>query len=319
VQISFPNIRYLETANVCYEKAGSFKWCVEPKKNSWKKEIRVAARIQHNLAMQGAQAQTTVIPIGDISDIAIAIPVRQLIRGNFPEQVTKTEFRATLDGFIPKLEGIKGWNLFVMANVMEIQPTTKWINLFQQEIGNDWKANTSIERLMEDGNSTARLVFHHVNGMDKIHIGINFVEFSFADLGDRERDIVTSVMEIINSNIKTEYCRMAVMTNANLGTVTEKIANRNDLIREQKIKHHKGLVVTRSIETDYCISKNILGLDAAQRAWHFTIRTGTPDDELITYYSLEDVLSFFDEAGNYNRGQIETMKGTKVYARFNRL
>jgi hypothetical protein len=46
---------------------------------------------------------------------------------------------------VPFLEEIQGWNLTVMADVMEIQPTKKWITMFQPVIGNEWKANTSME------------------------------------------------------------------------------------------------------------------------------------------------------------------------------
>ena len=62
-----------------------------------------------------------------------------------------------------------------------------------------------------------RLIFHHVNGVEKIVIGINRLEFCFQFWTEKERSIVENCLKLIDENIQTRYCHMDVETNANLG------------------------------------------------------------------------------------------------------
>lgn len=62
-----------------------------------------------------------------------------------------------------------------------------------------------------------RLIFHHVNGVEKIVIGINRLEFRFQFWTEKEHSIVESCLKLIDENIQTRYCHMDVETNANLG------------------------------------------------------------------------------------------------------
>ena len=68
----------------------------------------------------------------------------------------------------------------VAANVMEITPIALWIERFQTILDpGQWIVNTITEKLIDDVSSMPRLIFHHVNGVEKIVIGINRLEFRF--------------------------------------------------------------------------------------------------------------------------------------------
>ena len=62
-----------------------------------------------------------------------------------------------------------------------------------------------------------RLIFHHVNGAEKIVIGINRLEFRFQFWTEKERSIVENCLKLMDEHIQTRYCHMDVETNANLG------------------------------------------------------------------------------------------------------
>ncbi len=71
----------------------------------------------------------------------------------------------------------------VAANVMEITPIALWIERFQTildpgQMDREYHYRETDRRRL----SMPRLIFHHVNGVEKIVIGINRLEFRFSVL-----------------------------------------------------------------------------------------------------------------------------------------
>ena len=57
----------------------------------------------------------------------------------------------------------------ILPKYHEIKPTKDWIALFENVLPKDtWKPTTALEKLYPDGDALPRLMFHHVNGADKI-------------------------------------------------------------------------------------------------------------------------------------------------------
>ena len=325
----FPNVRYPEIASAQYKKVmpspAEFDIYARPWKDRWKKEFFIFARINPNLGVSNLKLEDVSINIGSLSELVVCVDTENLIKGRFPEALRQEELQNYMDSFQPVMQEIKGWAFSVMAEVMDIEPTEHWIELFRDALPEgDWIANATIEKLFADGEGMPRLVFHHKDGMDRIVIGINKITFNFNSMKQLQLEKVQQVLDIINQHVNAKvqnnrdakFCRMSVETNANLGTVRDRWALKKDLFIEQSVNNHKGLIVTRKMETDYCISPNILGLNSSQRSWHYTIVTATPSDETMLLYSFDDVMAFFHDAAEYNIKQVQQLMKGDPYARY---
>ena len=109
---------------------------------------------------------------------------------------------------------------------------------------------------------------------------------------DRIVIVINQIWFIFNSMTcytKSAFCyqrkrdqlirRMSLDTSANLGLIRDRWALKKNEFSEERVINYKGLIVTRRMETDYCITHNILGVNSTQKVWHYTISTATSNDE----------------------------------------
>ena len=217
-------------------------------------------------------------------------------------------------------KGIQNHIFRVAANVMEITPTTLWIERFQTILDpGQWIVNTITEKLIADGASMPRLIFHHINGVEKIVIGINRLEFSFQSWTEKEHGIVEGCLKLIDENIQTRYCHMYAETNANLGTVREYQVLKTEHFLQSRTFRHDGIFSKEFLEMDYCVHPNILGMSGAQKAWHYCIRTFTPENEHFMWYSSSEVMDFFDRETAAHHNRIAYLLKGHAYARYQKI
>lgn len=159
-----------------------------------------------------------------------------------------------MDTFQFQKNGIQNHIFRVAANVMEITPIALWVERFQTILTPEqWIVNTITEKLIADGASMPRLIFHHVNGVEKIVIGINRLEFRFQFWTEKEHSIVERCLKLIDENIQTRYCHMDVETNANLGTIREYQALKTEHFLQSRTFRHDGIFSKELLEMDYCV------------------------------------------------------------------
>lgn len=321
VAIRFPNIRFLDAGRVQYGTE-SEPWGLynRSQSESWGNEFLITAKLNPALRIiSGEPVRSETFSIGDLSPIAKAVSVEDLISGNFSAELAGKSFMKHMNSYIPKEKAIQDYSFSFMADLKAIVPDKNWLSKFETALGAEWVANTSVERLYADGDALPRLVYHSVNRTGRIHIGINRMDFSFAQYTDRERKLLNDLICIIDGELDLRYCRMSVVTNANLGAVTEAIAADNAFVKETKIKIHKGLQVTHDLETGYFVRRNILGIDSPQRAWHYTIKTETPECETTPWYRLSDVTDFFEEVSGYHAEVIRSLLKGDAYAGYRKI
>ena len=129
--------------------------------------------------------------------MAVIVPVRDLVQGHFPEIFRDQQLLDYMEAFHFQKKEIQNHIFRVAANVMEITPIALWIERFQTILDpGQWIVNTITEKLIDDGASMPRLIFHHVNGVEKkIVIGINRLEFRFQFWTEKERSIVENCLK----------------------------------------------------------------------------------------------------------------------------
>nr|WP_296455938.1 FRG domain-containing protein [uncultured Acetatifactor sp.] len=311
---AFPNVRYMEVASVQYKRSAKEieEWDLygRPLREKWKQEILLCARIMPHLAVSDFQSEPVRIGIGDLSYAAVCVRTRDLVKGRFPDRIMAEDYLDSMDSFQPKLRGIQGWSFSAMGNVHEIKPTKDWIALFENVLPKDtWKPTTALEKLYPDGDALPRLMFHHVNGADKIWIGMNRVEWQFNFVTDDVFRIIRGMAELMEQKLDTGFCVMAVETNANLGIVKEKWALRKGFVSSQSVSSYEGLALSQKMETDYCVLHNVFGMTSTQRAWHYTVKLSTPDTEKVPYYTATETIRFFENALEHNVRLIKKLMG----------
>lgn len=321
----FTHLRTLEIATAQYKDISyeleNWDLFARPIKESWKKEIFAMARMRPGINAIGeyVTSEPVSFDIGDLSEIAICVPVKDLVEGKFPERLTQPDILALLQEFKPEMSGIQGYVLSAAGNIQDIDPTEKWIKQFNSILPDEeWKANTTIDKLVTDGAAKPRLIFHSIYG-DSIFIGINRIEVRFLFYEEKQKMLLVNLITLLEKLAKTKFCRMQMEVNANLGTIKETKVQRMATFQESKAYVVNGLEVFHRIEADYNLKTNIMGITASQRAWHYTIQIKTPWNEHIPWYDSKQVLDFWSKAEIYSKNIIQKLMIGNSYAGFKKI
>ena len=91
IQRTFPNLRYLELAaaeyprNAC-QQVEDWNLFAKPRKDHWKREYLVMARLNHNLTVSNSNpVNSQSFVLENMASMAVMVPVRDLVQGHFPE------------------------------------------------------------------------------------------------------------------------------------------------------------------------------------------------------------------------------------------
>lgn len=325
VSVVFPHLRTLEIATAQYKEISyeleHWDLFARPIKESWKKEIFAMARIRQgiNSVDEYLASEPVSFDIGDLSEIAICVPVRYLIKGQFPERLMQPDILSLLQASKPKMSGIQGYVFSVAGNIQEIEPTEEWISQFKSILPDEeWKANTTIDRLVADGAAKPRLIFHSIYG-DSIFIGINRIEVRFLFYEEKQKRLLMDFIDLVEKLAKTKFCHMQIELNANLGMIKEMKIQRMATYQESKSYVVNNLEVFHRIEADYNLKTNIMGVTASQRAWHYMIQIKTPWNEHFPWYDSIQVLDFWSKAEIYSKSIIQKLMRGNAYARYRKI
>lgn len=321
----FPHLRTLEIATAQYMEVSyeleHWDLFARPIKESWKKEIFAIARMRPGIIAvdEYVASEPVSFDIGDLSEIAICVPVKDLIKGEFPERLIQPDILTLLQASKPKMSGIQGYVFSVAGNIQEFEPTEEWIDQFKSMLHDkEWKANTTIDRLVADGAAKPRLIFHSVYG-DSIFIGINRIEVRFQFYEENQERLLMDFITLVEKLANTKFCHMQIEVNANLGTVNETKVQRMASFQESKSYVVNNLEVFHKIEADYNLKTNIMGVTASQRAWHYTIQIKTPWNEHFPWYDSKQVIDFWSKAEIYSKNTIHKLMRGNAYARYKKI
>ena len=321
----FPPLRALEIATAQYKEISyeleNWDLFTRPTKERWKKEIFVMARIRQgiNSVDEYIASEPVSVDIGDLSEIAICVPVKDLIMGKIPERLIQPDILALLQSSKPKMSGIQGYVFSVVGNIQEIEPTEEWINQFKSILPDEeWKANTIIDKFVVDGEAKPRLIIHSIYG-DSIFIGINRIEVRFLFFEEKQKQLLLDFITLVEKRVNTKFCHMQIELNANLGTIKEDRIQGMTSFQESKSYVVNNLEVFHRIEADYNLKTNIMGVTTSQRAWHYTIQIRTPWNEHFPLYDSEQVLDFWSKAEMYSKNTIHKLMRDNAYARYKKI
>ena len=293
-------------------------------KERWKKELILSIRMNPNLRVTDTNIiklmEAIAVPVGDLADIAVMCPVKNLLKGQFPKKLLEVGYKDYLDSFKISKKEVKQWFLNVAANVMSITPTTGWIDKLSDIFPNDkWKAVSQVEKLFQDGDGMPRLVFFENYGRDRVFIHINRIEFHFYDYNDDQKAIVRSLLHFVEKECKTEFCHMKLETHADLGVIRDKRILLQTGFREERTCKRGNLFEYQFIEADFKMVPSIMGREMVRKDWHYAIRVSTPDDENIMWYDADTVMDFFDDVEKSNLERINYLMEGDAYGRYRKI
>lgn len=299
----------------------NFSVFVKNESDQWKKEILLTIRFNSTVSVVKPDIFNNMQPInlylGDISDLVEVSPIDDLIQGNFPRQLYEPKYIEYIKQYIISEQSIKGWVFSVAGNVMSIAPTGDWIkklaNIFPE---NDWQVCSSVEKLHTDGEALPRLAYFSKNGLDKVYIRINKIDFYFYEYDSEKNNLLKELVEFAAKECNTTFCHMFTETNADLGKVKNENILRYTHFREEKTCQKGNLFESHFLEADYKIMPSILGVEFSRKDWHYCVKLSTPGNEHFMWYNSDEVLNFFNDAVESNLARIEQLSQGDPYERY---
>ena len=328
VGMRYANQYYAMTASVQYRGVSTdpYRFDIFDRDPSehWKQEMLFGARMNPNLRVTDLNREilTETMPLmtGDLSDIAVRCPVKDLVNGRFPEELLAPAYIQYLNSFQIAKKEVKQWILHVAANVMSIVPTAEWIEKLQAIFVKDkWKPMAQVEKLFEDGDGMPRLAFFENDGRDQVFIHINRISFYFYDYGAEQRKLVNDLVAFVEKECKTRFCHMKMETHADLGAIKDKHILSQTGFRQERTCQRGDLFEHQFIEADYKLVPSVMGLELARKDWHYAVRLFTPDHENTMWYDADMVKSFFEEAAASNQDRIKYLMKGDAYGRYRKI
>lgn len=293
-------------------------------KEHWKKELILSIRMNPNLRVADTNmtklAETIALSVGDLADIAVMCPVKDLLKGQFPKKLLDLGYKDYLDSFKISKKEVKQWVLNVAANVMSITPTTEWMDKLADIFPKDkWKPVSQVEKLYYDGDGMPRLAFFENYGRDRVFIHINRIEFHFFDYNDNQKAIVRSLLHFAETECKTGFCHMMLETHADLGVIRDKRILSQTGFREERTCKRENLFEYQFIEADFKLVPSVMGREMVRKDWHYAIRVSTPDDENTMWYDADTVMDFFNDVEKSNMERINYLMKGNAYGRYRKI
>ena len=293
-------------------------------KDRWKEEILLAVRMKPGLMVTetniASMSEKIILEMGDLSDITVVARVNDLTRGIIPKELQEDDYMRYIDSFTPAKKEIGEWVFNVAANIMDIAPVAKWIDELRIIFPEDkWKAVSQVEKLFADGDAMPRLAFFGINGIDRVFLHINRIEFHFFKYSDEQRLIAEKLIHFAESKCKTGFCHMSLETNADLGVIKNKKILSQTHFREERTARRGELFESQCLEADYKLLPSMFGIDFARKDWHYSVRLFTPDDENAMWYDADDVMDFFTDAARMNVSRIDRLMKGDAYAGYRKI
>lgn len=127
----------------------------------WQQEVRITARLHPRLQnFRTDKSQPIIAEIGDLSGIAVEIPVQELIEGKWREELLEKSLTKRIEASEIPGNGITDETWLIAGNFQNIGPYESWISYWREQLPLDhWVAVTVMELLPGGTTPIPRLEF----------------------------------------------------------------------------------------------------------------------------------------------------------------
>lgn len=284
-------------------------------------EVRIEARVKDNLRIVGvgANADSADLELGDLRDIVMEVPVKDLIQGEMPVELYGEEIRRNILECELFPIGITANTKSIAGQFASVEPKREWIAFLQQLLNEaDWTPVTQMERLVIGGTEIPRLAFYHKVKGDKVFFWRDRIELYREFPDEQSPAMFGRVLSLLEQRITSRYCHMTDLYHVNLGEIAGKHRTKT-FIQERYEEYKEPYFYAHSLKYDTPMQRNVFGINVFEQQWHYELQISTPPEENICWYDMSTVMDFFTETERIASEKINQMKGGEVYERFHSL
>lgn len=301
----------------------SREWDVftKSKQYQWQNEVRIAARIRDDLIVQdpSKMENNPIINIGDMSDIAVEVPLSDLFEKHYPEVLSSAMVQKVLNTEYGMADGLTGTRVSIVGEFREIEPINSWITHMQRCFDKeDWIPVTFMQAINEGGQPIPRLMFVNNKTHVIVKFGWNEIFFESCEGDLIEVDFIKNVFECCFEKTRLPLVGVAVEGVYNLGDVTGKYARYNALETMVQI-FENGLLVSEKMGIGIGTEQNLFGANSVFTKWQYTVAVDTSISWRYYGQTLQQIVERYIEMSELIKKRVEMRKGEDMYERFNNL
>ena len=248
---------------------GEWGLYVKEKKYEWQQEVRIAARLRPDIQILSNREKTGPIParIGDLSDIAIEVPIKEILDGKWPEKIMDEQLLQKISQSQTPQMGITGYTLVFTGNFEEIGPYEEWITYWKEKLNLDnWTAVTSMEGMKGGKGLVPRLEFVENNGKGKLSFLYQEVQLHEDLTGDKDFSLGSRLSDVLKEGFTDQYIPTRCALIMNLGEVDGKY-NDKVAITDRFIRIENNQQVLYGLEKGFLRYRNVFGFDQFDLKW----------------------------------------------------
>ncbi len=321
----YKNLYQLSSNAVEYRSLfdGSREWDVftKSKQYQWQNEVRIAARLRDDLIVQDPNGMENdpIINIGDMSDIAVEVPLSDLVNGHYPEILSSTMVQEILNAKFGMPEWLTETRARIVGEFREITPTNEWITHLQSCFGEEeWMPITFMQVISAGGQPIPRLMFVNSKTHDIVKFEWNAIFFESFGGELFEVDFIRNVLQCCFEKMLFPLVGVAVEGVYNLGDVTGKYARYNALETLVQI-FENGLLVSEKMGIGKGTEQNLFGANSNFTKWQYTVSVDTSISWQYYGQTLQQIVERYKEMSELIKKRVEMRKGDDMYERFSNL
>lgn len=314
---AFENNFIVEIGEITYKDIfqdyGEWGIYTKEKKYSWQQEVRIAARLRPDLQnLRKDKPEPITADIGDLSDIAIEIPIQDLLDGTWSGDLFEKKLLKRMEECKVPEDGITDETWIIMGDFRDIGPYDKWINFWKDGLClENWEAVTRMESFPNGTISTPRLEFIEKSGGGRLIFHYNSIEIHEEIVVCGNTDIKKRLLDILEQQFSGRYIPMEYVCNLKLGEISAKY-DRKNMLSESFGRHWMGMFCIYQLEKTMIRYRNIFGLDFGEPCWRMTIRCKN-SNYLSAIAFMKNVQRTVQEMVDYLEGEVD------VYERYHSL
>lgn len=316
-QRMFTNNFIVEVGEIEYKSIfcdyGEWGLYVKDKKYEWQQEVRIAARLRPDIqVLENRQKASPVkAQIGDLSGIAIEVPLKDLLDGIWPSQIMDSHLLMRISQCHTPEVGITDYSLLFTGKFEEVGPYEEWITYWKEKLHlDDWTTVTVMEKLKNDKMPVPRLAFIQNNGNGRLFFHYQAVEFH-QNLGkDKDFQLANQLCNVLYEKFAGKYVPTGCALVMNLGEVNKKYDDKLG-ITDRFMREENNQQIIYGLEKSQLGFRNVFGLSCFDLRWRAVV-------ECRNQYNVDGRL-FLQE--NIDRAQktIQILsEGSDVYEQFHK-
>lgn len=316
-QWMFANNFIVEVGKIEYKNIfrdyGEWGLYTKEKKYEWQNEVRIAARLRPDLQVLENRKNASPIKaqIGDLSDIAIEVPLKELLDGRWPLQITDSQLLLRISQCQTPKVGITDYSLLFTGNFEEVGPYEEWITYWREKLHlDDWTAVTVMEKLQDGKMPVPRLAFIQNNGNGRLFFHYQAVEFHHNPGKDIDFQLANQLCGVLHEKYTGKYVPTDCAIVMNLGEVDEKYDDKLG-ITDRFMREENNQQIIYGLEKSQLGFRNVFGIDCFDLRWRLVVECRNQenvDGELFLKENIDRALKVM---------QVLT-EGDDVYERYHK-